>query len=127
MIVIGTAFDFKNWLQDSNYILTKFESWTDNLCYRFAKKLLSGRVEMLYKYLSQSPRNFGHYHNERVRSFKELARKAESSPNTIVIRSFHGIKRGPTTGPWGAWHHRNTHNFSKAEGANKMSSEGDRC
>ena len=68
--IIGAAFDFKNFLKDR---LPDMSSWTDNLCYRFAKNLITGDVELHYKCFGKSPHSFGAFHDERVKNFKDLA------------------------------------------------------
>jgi len=55
------------------------KGWTDNLCYRFAKNLVSGDVEMHYKFFGKSPHYFGAFHDEKVASFKKLASLATGS------------------------------------------------
>ena len=70
--IIGAAFDFKNFLKDR---LPDMSKWTDNLCYRFAKNLITGKVELHYKCFGKSPHYFGAFHDERVKNFKQLARE----------------------------------------------------
>ena len=117
VIIIGAAFDFKNLLKDR---LPDLSSWTDNLCYRFAENLASGRVELHYKFLSQSPHYFGNFHDEPVASFKALASKDESDMNAYCRRMGIEMPKGVATGEPGI---AEKHNFSEAEDANKTSSK----
>ena len=70
--IVGAAFDVKNFLKDR---LPDMSKWTDNLCYRFAKNLVSGDVETHYKFFGKSPHYCGAFHDERVKNFKQLARE----------------------------------------------------
>ena len=74
--VIGAAFDFKNFLKDRLPDLLK---WTDNLCYRFAKNLVTDKVELHYKFMGNSPHYFGEHFDETVTSVKELASLARGT------------------------------------------------
>ena len=49
--IIGAAFDFKNFLKGR---LPDMSSWTDNVCCRFAKNLVTGKVEMHYIFLERA-------------------------------------------------------------------------
>ena len=83
---MGVAHDFKAWLANR---LPTVESWTDNLVFRFSKNPSSGRVQMHYKYMGQSPRYFGENHEHPVASFKALQRHAQHDPS--LWKHTHGI------------------------------------
>ena len=86
VVTIGQAFDFKTWLKDRQ---NPVESWTDNHCYRFAKNVATGVVEMHYKYLSQNERYFGYNQDYQVSSFKRL--EADSRLNSEAAEKHKGI------------------------------------
>ena len=81
IISIGHAFDFKAWL---NGRLPNLSSWTDNLCYRFAKNVLTGKPEMHYKFFGASEAYLGGTTECRVTSFKALQSKVSSDPSEVA-------------------------------------------
>ena len=103
VIIICAAFDFKNLLNDR---LPKVSSWTNNLCYRFAKtRKSSSRIALQISVAEpESPHYFGHFHDEPVRERnKALASKAESDPNAYCLKWGSGCQKGPH---WRTWHRR---------------------
>ena len=118
--VIGVAFDFKNFLKGR---LPDLLGWTDNLCYRFAKNLVSGKVEFHYKIMGQSPHYFGRFHDEPVTSFMALASKAQLDMNAYCRKMGIEMPKGVPTGEPGI---AEKHHFSEPEDANKTSSKQDR-
>ena len=86
--IIGAAFDFTNFLKVR---LPDLSKWTDNLCNRFAKNLVTDKVKLHYKFMGNSPHYFGAHFDETVKSFKELASLARG---TDAERSLHCRKKG---------------------------------
>ena len=123
MSIIGAAFDFKNFLKDR---LPDMSSWTDNLCYRFAKNLITDDVELNYKCFGKSPHYFGAFHDERVKSFKQLASLATGSQedmNSYALKKGIDMPKGVPTGEPGI---AKVHDFSVSEDCDKTSSTQDR-
>ena len=123
MSIIGAAFDFKNFLKDR---LPDMSKWTDNLCYRFAKNLITGKVELHYKCFGKSPHYFGAFHDERVKNFKQLASLASG---TDAEMNLHCRKKGidmPKGVPTGEPGIAKIHDFSVSEDCDKTSSTQDR-
>ena len=123
MSIIGAAFDFKNFLKDRPPDMSK---WTDNLCYRFAKNLITGKVELHYKCFGKSPHYFGAFHDERVKNFKQLASLATGSQaemNSYALKKGIGMLKGVPTGEPGI---AKVHDFSVSEDSDKTSSTQDR-
>ena len=121
--IIGAAFDFKDFLKDR---LPDMKGWTDNLCYRFAKNLVSGDVEMHYKFFGKSPHYFGAFHDEKVASFKKLASLATGSQedmNLYCRKKGIDMPKGVPTGEPGI---AKVHDFSVSEDCDKTSSTQDR-
>ena len=80
--IIGAAFDFKNFLKDR---LLDFSKCTDNLCYRFAKNLVTDKVELHYKFMGNRPHSCGEHFDETVTSFKEFASLARGTDAEISL------------------------------------------
>ena len=95
VITLGHAFDFKAWLEDR---LPEVKSWTDNLCYRFAKNFATGVVEMHYKFLSQSPHYFGATTECKVTSFKQLRSQVATNADMAITHAGIAMPSGIPSG-----------------------------
>ena len=102
------------------------KGWTDNLCYRFAKNLVSGDVELHYKFFGKSPYYFGAFHDERVKNFKQLASLAcgsDAEMNLYCRKKGINMPKGVPTGQPGI---AKIHDVSVSEDCDKTSSTQDR-
>ena len=95
VITLGHAFDFKAWLKDR---LPEVKSWTDNLCYRFAKNCATSEVEMHYKFLSQSPFYLGATPECRVTSFKHLHSQVATNAEMAITHAGIAMPSGIPSG-----------------------------